>query len=214
MRYPLFNYLALPRGYRFGDKTFYSDFHIGEDLTVGIGTPVYAPTDGRVSERPTGPNGGNTVHFLDSNGKLWRFLHLNTFVAGIGPVKEGDVLARSGNSGLSTGPHLHMDISLNGKLELSNRANFTDPEKYLKEHVMDTYDNHVIRHRTLGLFAYVKGGKKQEFNNSNGSIAIMTFLDRLPTGRFAQDFVVNVDGPVWDTIPNVKPNEVFFPSMK
>src|SRR6185503_5333578 len=99
MRYPLDNWESLATGYTFGQKTFYSDFHLGVDKgnRNDYGKPVYAPTDGRVVENHVGGGGGNTVHFKDSKGKLWRFLHLKSFARPIGPVKEGEILGYVGN---------------------------------------------------------------------------------------------------------------------
>jgi len=121
-------------GYKFGVKTFYNDFHIGTDKIVPVGTPIYAPTSGKVVSTVNGKEGGNTIQFVDSNGKLWRFLHLSKFASKGGEeVKPGQIIGYSGNSGaVSSGPHVHIDISNNGKLELNNRANFIDPDAYVK----------------------------------------------------------------------------------
>ncbi len=212
MRYPIDHYLTVPRGYTFGVPTFYSDFHLGLDLIIPTGTPIYAPTNGKVLDHQNGKQGGLTVHFLDSFGQYWRFMHNESFETPLGPVTEGTVLAISDNTGLSGMPHTHIDISLNGQLQINNRDNFIDPEKYIKEHVMNEFDNHVIRNRATGSFAYVARGKKQQYDNSNGSIALSTFFDRLPSGRFPQDFFVNVEPHQWDAIPTTTEN--FFPPMK
>jgi murein DD-endopeptidase MepM/ murein hydrolase activator NlpD len=129
MKYPIKDWKTAKRGYKFGVPTSYSDFHLGEDHIVPQGTQVVAPTDGRVVGVMYGKQGGNTVWFKMNNGKLVRFLHLSAFKCKMNQVmKEGQVLALTGNTGLSTGPHLHTDVSKNGHLELNNHANFEDPD--------------------------------------------------------------------------------------
>lgn len=135
MRYPIDNYKTTKKGYHFGDLTFYNAKHLGLDLIVPTGTPVYAPTDGLIISKMTRREGGLTVWFQDSARKLWRFLHLSKFANGF-QVKEGAIIAYTGNTGtLSKGAHLHFDISKNNKLQLNNFSNFIDPEKYLDDNV-------------------------------------------------------------------------------
>lgn len=129
MKYPLDNWLTIKRGYTFGVPTSYSDFHLGTDLIVPTGTPIYAPCDGFVTTM-VGSQGGNTIH-LKTPTHLIRFLHLSVFKMS-GEVKEGDIIGLTGNTGLSTGPHLHTDIS-KGNLVLGNKANFVDPEIFYKD---------------------------------------------------------------------------------
>jgi murein DD-endopeptidase MepM/ murein hydrolase activator NlpD len=51
-----------------------------------------------------------------------------------GEFKKGEIIGYVGNTGTKGGqPHMHIDISKNGKLELNNYNNFIDPEKYFKE---------------------------------------------------------------------------------
>lgn len=138
MRYPLENWLTLGRGYKFGVPTSYSNFHLGTDVMCPIGTLIYAPSDGIVTGM-VGAQGGNTIH-LKTPTHLIRFLHLSKFVK-TGPVKEGELIALSGNTGQSTGPHLHTDIS-KGILNLNNTSNFVDPEVFYKP--QDTFDKKIL----------------------------------------------------------------------
>ena len=125
---PLENWRQLKRGYTFGVKTFYSDFHIGLDVLVPSWTKLYAPYDGNVVTG-IGKEGGNTIYLHVAGGEyLIRFLHLAKF-AKQGPVKAGDLIGYTGNTGLSTGPHLHVDVSKQ-QLRLYDRKNFIDPERF------------------------------------------------------------------------------------
>ena len=114
-------------GYSFGKPTFYSTFHLGTDYEADF-NKLYAPFDGTVSTS-VGPQGAKTIQFRPANQDVViRFLHLEQFIK-IGAVKEGDLIARTGNTGVSTAPHLHLDISKH-QLDLNNFNNFIDPEKF------------------------------------------------------------------------------------
>ena len=83
---------------------------------------LYAPFDGRV-DIWDGRQGGNWISFLRNNGDVIQFAHLDKYKAG-GIVKEGDLIAITGNTGeITTGPHLHIQI----KDKFGNRL---DPENY------------------------------------------------------------------------------------
>ncbi len=100
---------------------------------VAIGTPLYAPLDLQVIKTQVGKEGGNTAFVkLDGRKELVRSLHLRELPK-VGKYKRGEVFAFTGNTGLSTGPHWHVDVSKNGNLELTNRSNFIDPEKFFDE---------------------------------------------------------------------------------
>jgi murein DD-endopeptidase MepM/ murein hydrolase activator NlpD len=138
MIYPLKSWATAERGYKFGEKTFYSEHHLGLDIIVPEGTEVFAPCDCKIIYSGTLKQGGKTLHteFMDKNyGKLiLRCMHLSE-LRPKGKYKEGELIGRTGSSGaLCRGPHLHIDLS-RGKLKLKNYANFIDPEKYFKENV-------------------------------------------------------------------------------
>jgi len=125
--YPLRDWKKFRRGYRFGSPTFYSKFHLGLDVICPTGTPLYA-WDNCTVKGLVGTEGGNTA-WLYTDGKLFRFLHLKERPQN-GKFNKGQKFAVTNNTGKSTGPHVHIDISKNGKLELNNLTNFIDPEKY------------------------------------------------------------------------------------
>ncbi|MFB9135547.1 peptidoglycan DD-metalloendopeptidase family protein [Vibrio sp. AK197] len=91
--------------------------HRGQDFAVNIGTPVYAPADGVVEVvRPSNKGSGNFLRVQHSYGFSSSFLHLSKFKVQTGEfVKKGDLIAYSGNSGLSSGPHLHYEIRFVGR---------------------------------------------------------------------------------------------------
>lgn len=147
MIYPLREWTALKNGFTFlqkypqgwGDLT--GQKHLGIDKIAPKGTPIYAPCRGIIFLKEKMNEGGNTIWFRDTQkGMLWRFLHLSAFTVAIGTINEGTTIGFVGNTGASTSSHLHLDISKNGKLELNNLDNFTDPEKYLADNVVKQED--------------------------------------------------------------------------
>lgn len=90
-----------------------SKHHYGVDLSTPIGSLVVAPNPGKVTvvfNDKTG--GGLSLYMVDKYGQEWRFLHLSQVLHSVGDVvRRGQLIARSGNSGLSTtGPHLHLEV--------------------------------------------------------------------------------------------------------
>lgn len=103
-------------GMRFHPVLRVSRLHAGVDFPTPVGTPLYATGDGTVSFAGQRSGYGNVLevdHPLA--GKMTRFAHLSRVAPGIGPgtaVRRGQVIAYSGNTGLSTGPHLHYEVRL------------------------------------------------------------------------------------------------------
>ena len=90
--------------------------HAGIDFVANTGTPVYAPGKGRVVF--IGRNGGYGLEIEIDHGYGYRtrYAHLSKALVKRGQkIKRGDLIAKTGNSGLSTGPHLHYEISHNGR---------------------------------------------------------------------------------------------------
>lgn len=111
-------------GYRKSPFTGLKEFHKGIDISTRIGTPITAPADGTIAF--CGKKGfmGKAIVIDHGHGMTTRFGHIYKFMKKRGDrVKRGDVIAQVGNTGRSTGPHLHYDIRLNG---IS-----VNPEKYI-----------------------------------------------------------------------------------
>jgi len=166
VRSPLEDWSIWRRGYWFGERTFYSDFHLGLDVIVPHGTPLREPEEGERVLQGTFRQGGNTIHFKGKSGVLYRFLHLKDF--------NGE-LGHTGSTGVSTGPHVHIDISRNGSLELTNRANFIDPEAYF---AMSEYENTVVRNSASGEFSLFLGGVRRKVSEKRSGLAALTLLQR------------------------------------
>ena len=102
-------------GYRRSPFTGRREMHKGLDIATRTGTPIIAPADGLVTF--TGREGGfgNIVAIDHGYGIVTRYGHCSTIDVKIGQkVKRGDIVAKVGNTGRSTGPHLHYEVIVNG----------------------------------------------------------------------------------------------------
>ncbi|TDO00089.1 peptidoglycan DD-metalloendopeptidase family protein [Halomonas ventosae] len=88
--------------------------HKGTDFAMPIGTAVQAPADGRVEKVGNHPAAGRYVVIRHDNGYKTRYLHLSKPLVSNGQrVTMGERIALSGNTGRSTGPHLHYEVLVN-----------------------------------------------------------------------------------------------------
>lgn len=90
--------------------------HSGIDFTAPSGTPIYATGDGRVEA--AGFDGGYGHRVIINHGYSYKTLygHMSKFIVKAGQqVKRGDLIGHVGNSGTSSGPHLHYEVHKNGK---------------------------------------------------------------------------------------------------
>ena len=86
-------------------------FHRGVDIAVSLGTPVYAGIRGIVTFAGKRGNYGNLVEIKGSDGIKVRYAHLSKIDVVEGQrVSDGEKVAETGNTGMSTGPHLHYEI--------------------------------------------------------------------------------------------------------
>jgi len=100
------------RSYGGGPMTSY---HEGTDFAIPAGTPVYAPADGVVMIAEPLAVRGNAVVIDHGWGVYTGLYHLSEIKVAPGQqVKQGDLIGLSGNTGLSTGAHLHWDIRIRG----------------------------------------------------------------------------------------------------
>ena len=102
-------------GKRKAPKKGASTFHKGVDWAVPTGTAVWATSGGTVVKAGWGSGYGYCVYIQHPDGKVSRYGHLSKVLVKAGQsVKQGEKIALSGNTGVSTGPHLHFEILVNG----------------------------------------------------------------------------------------------------
>jgi len=106
-------------GYRIDPFTKVKKMHAGIDFSIEVGTPIYASGDGIVEYTKESFWGyGKQLQIKHGFGYQTKYAHLSEFVAKKGQrVKRGELIAYSGNSGKSTGPHLHYEVIKDGKKE-------------------------------------------------------------------------------------------------
>ena len=91
--------------------------HAGVDLSVPVGTAVYAAQDGVVSSTGAGPASGRFVVLDHGEGVTTRYYHLDAALVARGDrLARGAVVGRSGRTGRVTGPHLHFEVRLHGRV--------------------------------------------------------------------------------------------------
>nr|WP_202523014.1 M23 family metallopeptidase [Streptomyces sp. SID4925] len=100
--------------------------HTGIDFPVSYGTPVMAATDGTVRTQYNSAYGNMAIVTAADGTETW-YCHLSTTKIRAGSVKAGDVIAYSGSSGNSTGPHLHFEVRPGGGAAI-------DPTPWLRSH--------------------------------------------------------------------------------
>ena len=102
-------------GKRTAPKKGASTYHKGVDWATPTGTAVYASCGGTVAKAGWGSGYGYVVYINHEDGRQTRYGHLSKVLVSVGQsVKQGDKIALSGNTGVSTGPHLHFEILING----------------------------------------------------------------------------------------------------
>ncbi len=107
--------------------------HNGMDFTAKTGTPIYATGNGKVIKASRASGFGNVVYIDHGFGYVTKYGHMSKFNTKKGRyVKRGDIIGYVGNTGLSSGPHLHYEVHKNGKP--INPVNFyhgdLTPEEY------------------------------------------------------------------------------------
>ncbi|MBR2289166.1 MAG: M23 family metallopeptidase [Clostridia bacterium] len=92
-----------------------SSYHTGLDVGSSVGTPIAAAADGTVAY--SGKNGayGNLITVDHGNGVVTYYAHCNVLYKSVGEVvSQGDIIAAVGMTGNTTGPHLHIEVRING----------------------------------------------------------------------------------------------------
>ena len=111
-----YSYVSSYYGYRINPVTGQEQFHRGVDIVVPTGTTVLAAMDGTVTTATYDASYGNYVVIEDSNGYCTKYAHMDTLNVSAGQtVTHGTTIGTTGNTGSSTGSHLHIECLYNGE---------------------------------------------------------------------------------------------------
>lgn len=98
--------------------------HKGIDIAGKVGDPIRAAFDGKVIEASYSSSYGNVIVIDHGKGIQTLYAHCSKLLAKVGQeIKRGDLIAKIGNTGRSTGPHLHFELKVNGEA--------INPSKYI-----------------------------------------------------------------------------------
>jgi len=129
-------------GFRIHPLTKRKQFHPANDLTADVGTPIQAPADGVVVYAGKKRFYGGFLLIRHGLGFSTAYGHLHRVSVKSGEyVKKGQLVALSGNTGRSTGPHLHYEIRYLSK--------WLDPEPFMKEWSFETYKDVMKKNRQV-----------------------------------------------------------------
>lgn len=108
-------YISSPFGYRYYPDPNVPTLHKGTDYAAYTGTPIYAALDGRVTIARYSASAGNYISIDHGNGLVTLYMHNSVLYVNSGDtVIRGQNIGLSGNTGSSSGPHLHFQVMYNG----------------------------------------------------------------------------------------------------
>lgn len=111
-------------GYRISPFSGLKQMHEGMDIANAAGTPVFAPADGIVSKADRENGLGKAIYINHGYGIITKYGHLSEIYVHVGKrVKRGEKIGAIGNTGMSTGPHMHYEVLVNGV--------HVNPDKYI-----------------------------------------------------------------------------------
>lgn len=118
-------------------------FHEGMDFSAHTGTDVYATGNGKVVKMGWETGYGNTIVINHGFGYVTRYAHLHAFSTKLGKsVVRGEVIGKVGNTGKSTGPHLHYEVHVKGKVVNPVNYYFMDLSAADYEKMIRLAENH------------------------------------------------------------------------
>ncbi len=108
--------MTSPFGWREHPISGAEDFHRGVDIAAASGSGIYASLPGRVAEVDSSPIYGNYITLDHGGGLTTTYCHCDSIAAPLGAnLRRGELVALVGSTGISTGPHVHFEISKDGR---------------------------------------------------------------------------------------------------
>ena len=139
--------LSSPFGMRKHPILGYNKKHLGTDFAAPLGTPIMASGSGTVTAAKWCGGGGNCIKIKHNSTYETVYAHLQNFAKGIKTgkkVKQGQIIGYVGSTGMSTGPHLHYEVIINGK-KVNSQTLKLPSGKVLKGDEREKFEIHRIK---------------------------------------------------------------------
>ena len=139
--------LSSPFGMRKHPIDGYNKMHKGTDFAAPMGTPIMASGDGVITRAKWCGGGGNCIKIKHNSTYETIYAHMKNFAKGMKvgrKVRQGQIIGYVGSTGMSTGPHLHYVVIVNGKKVNSQKLKLPSG-KVLKNEEREKYEIHRIK---------------------------------------------------------------------
>jgi len=139
--------LSSPFGMRKHPISGFTKMHQGTDFAAPLGTPIMASGTGTITRAKWCGGGGNCIKIKHNSTYETVYAHMKSFAKGIKvgkKVKQGQIIGYVGSTGISTGPHLHYEVIVNGKKVNSQRLKLPSG-KVLKDIERKNFEIHRIK---------------------------------------------------------------------
>jgi len=125
----------------------FSKLHTGTDFAAPMGTPIMASGSGTITRAKWCGGGGNCIKIKHNSTYETIYAHMKSFSAGMKAgkkVRQGQIIGYVGSTGMSTGPHLHYEVIINGKKANSQKLKLPSG-KVLKDNERKEFEIHRIK---------------------------------------------------------------------
>ena len=139
--------LSSPFGMRKHPISGFNKMHQGTDFAAPMGTPIMASGSGTVTRAKWCGGGGNCVQIKHNSTYETIYAHMKSFAKGIRvgkKVRQGQIIGYVGSTGISTGPHLHYEVIVNGK-KVNSQTLKLPSGKILKNDERQQFEVHRIK---------------------------------------------------------------------
>ena len=143
--------LSSPFGMRKHPILGYNKKHLGTDFAAPSGTPIMASGSGTITRAKWCGGGGNCIKIKHNSTYETIYAHMKNFAKGMKvgkKVRQGQIIGYVGSTGMSTGPHLHYEVIINGKKVNSQKLNLPSG-KVLKNKEREKFEIHRIKTEVL-----------------------------------------------------------------
>jgi len=139
--------LSSPFGLRKHPILGFNKLHTGTDFAAKMGTPIMASGSGTITRAKWCGGGGNCIKIKHNSTYETVYAHMKSFAKGIKAgkkVRQGQIIGYVGSTGMSTGPHLHYEVIVNGKKVNSQKLKLPSG-KVLKDDERKQFEIHRIK---------------------------------------------------------------------